>query len=197
MRQKDKSQNGCYKKTKHEHAKFSVKQTFLTTDTHTYVCVSEGKKHPLFGKFGVLCFLVTPVLRFALLPYYQRVLPNIEILSSKVFHFHLRNQSYLDQEIDTKKHCTTPKIQFSAKKYESLMGNMFSLRLQSGALRLAFSVLTSCHQNMITVHTYTIVVYLYIKSTIVTKPFFPISQSLTQKLGQRYMKRSWVIFQST
>ena len=25
-----------------------------------------------FGKFGVLCFLETPVLRFALLPYYRR-----------------------------------------------------------------------------------------------------------------------------
>ena len=111
MRQKDKSQNGCYKKTKHEHAKFSVKQTFLTTDTHTYVCVSEGKKHPLFGKFGVLCFLVTPVLRFVLLPYYQRVLPNIEISSSKVFPFHLRNQSYLDQEIDTK--TIAPRLKYS------------------------------------------------------------------------------------
>ena len=28
----------------------------------------------IFGKFGVLYFLVTPVLRFALLPYYQRYL---------------------------------------------------------------------------------------------------------------------------
>ena len=31
-------------------------------------CVSRGKKCPFFEKFGVLCFLVTPVLRFALLP---------------------------------------------------------------------------------------------------------------------------------
>ena len=37
-----------------------------------YVCVSEGKKCPFFGKFDVLCFLETPVLRFALLPYYRR-----------------------------------------------------------------------------------------------------------------------------
>ena len=27
----------------------------------------------VLGKFGVLCFLVTPVLRFPLLPYYQRI----------------------------------------------------------------------------------------------------------------------------
>ena len=36
------------------------------------VCVSGGKKCSLFGKFGVLCFLETPALRFALLPYYRR-----------------------------------------------------------------------------------------------------------------------------
>ena len=35
------------------------KNEHLPPDTHTYV-------------FGVLCFLETPVLRFALLPYYRR-----------------------------------------------------------------------------------------------------------------------------
>ena len=34
------------------------------------VCVSGGQKL-FFGKFGMLCFLETPVLRFALLPYYR------------------------------------------------------------------------------------------------------------------------------
>ena len=34
--------------------------------------VSRGKKCSFFGKSGVLCFLGTPVLRFAFLPYYQR-----------------------------------------------------------------------------------------------------------------------------
>ena len=38
----------------------------------TYVCVSGGKKCSFFGKFGVLCFLETLVLRFALLLYYRR-----------------------------------------------------------------------------------------------------------------------------
>ena len=33
-----------------------------------------GKKYLFFGNFGVLCFLETPVLRFALLPYYRRTL---------------------------------------------------------------------------------------------------------------------------
>ena len=30
----------------------------------------------VFGKFGMLCFLVTPVLRFILLPYYQQIADN-------------------------------------------------------------------------------------------------------------------------
>ena len=35
--------------------------------------VSGGKKCLSFGKFGLLCFLEIPVLRFALLPYYRRL----------------------------------------------------------------------------------------------------------------------------
>ena len=65
IKQKDKSQNECYRKTKH--AKFSEKQIFLTP-----LCVSGGKKCSFFGKFGVLYFLGTPILRFAHLPYYRR-----------------------------------------------------------------------------------------------------------------------------
>ena len=37
-----------------------------------YVCVWGGKKCPFFGKLVVLYFFETPVLRFALLPYYWR-----------------------------------------------------------------------------------------------------------------------------
>ena len=35
-------------------------------------CAYQGVKNFLFGKFVVLCFLETPILRFALLPYYRR-----------------------------------------------------------------------------------------------------------------------------
>ena len=49
--------------------KFPKNKHFLP---HTYVCVSGGKKCLFFGNFGVLCFLETPVLRFALLPYSRR-----------------------------------------------------------------------------------------------------------------------------
>ena len=37
------------------------------------VCVSGRKKCSFFKKFGVFCFPETPVLRFALLPYYRQV----------------------------------------------------------------------------------------------------------------------------
>ena len=52
IRQKDESQNEYFKKTK-----------------PTKFC----KKCLFFGKFGVLCFLETPVLRFALLAYYRHL----------------------------------------------------------------------------------------------------------------------------
>ena len=48
-----------------------ARQIFRKTNISN-VCVSGGKKCSFFGKFGVLCFLETPVLRFALLPYYRR-----------------------------------------------------------------------------------------------------------------------------
>ena len=41
---------------------------------HIYVCVSGGNKYLFFEKFGVLCFLETPVLRLDVLPCYQRIL---------------------------------------------------------------------------------------------------------------------------
>ena len=79
IRQKDESQNGCFKKTKH--VKFPEKQTFLTSwYTHVHDRVSRGKCS-FFGKFGVLCFLETPVLRFALLRYYRRITVTIIIFT--------------------------------------------------------------------------------------------------------------------
>ena len=36
------------------------------------MCVSGGKKCLFSRKFDVLCFLETPILRFALLPYYEQ-----------------------------------------------------------------------------------------------------------------------------
>ena len=47
---------------------------FLPSDTRTYVCVSGVKKSSFFGKFGVLCILETPILRFTLLAYYRQTI---------------------------------------------------------------------------------------------------------------------------
>ena len=57
--------------TRKQHAESFEKQTFPTPDTHTCVCISEGKKYLFFEEIGVVFVLVTPVLRFALLPFYD------------------------------------------------------------------------------------------------------------------------------
>ena len=59
IRQKDESENGDNKKTKHE--KFSEKQIFLTpwyAHVRTYVFVSRGKKCSFFGKMACYVFLL-------------------------------------------------------------------------------------------------------------------------------------------
>ena len=66
--QKVESQNGCFKKNKQSKLNFPKNEHFLHLDTHTYVCVSGCKKCSFFEKFSLLCFLETPILRFALLP---------------------------------------------------------------------------------------------------------------------------------
>ena len=62
---------GCVKdKRANLKTKVTRKQStpnFPKNEHYTYVCVSGGKKCLFFKKIGVLCFLVTSVLRFALL----------------------------------------------------------------------------------------------------------------------------------
>ena len=87
--QKRKSQNECFKKTKH--AKFSGKQRFCTPDVHINVCLSGGKKSLLFAKFDLLCFLETPVLRLPFLLYYGQ---NIISLIKLLFSCHSGNQIF-------------------------------------------------------------------------------------------------------
>ena len=45
------------------------------------MCVSGGKKCSFFGKFALLCFLETLVLRFAILPYDRRFINGYQSLS--------------------------------------------------------------------------------------------------------------------
>ena len=67
MRQKGKSQNWGYKKTKH--AKFPKNQNFLPPNKRVRI---EGVRNfRFFGKLGVLCF-ARFFLRFTFLPYYRR-----------------------------------------------------------------------------------------------------------------------------
>ena len=70
IKQKGKSQNGVTRKR--TPLIFPKNEYFWPPDTHTCVCLSGREKCLLFGKYGVLCFLVTAVLRLALLPYYRR-----------------------------------------------------------------------------------------------------------------------------
>ena len=57
---------------------------FVLPDTHTYVCVSGGKKSLFCEKFGLFCFLDYSALRFAFLPYHRRIVNwNSMILSLK------------------------------------------------------------------------------------------------------------------
>ena len=79
IKRKGEPQIRCYKKRKH--AIF-----FRKTNMRAHARVRiKGKKCSLFEKFGVLCFLLTPVLRFALLPYYRRIL-------TLLHHFHPRHK---------------------------------------------------------------------------------------------------------
>ena len=71
IRQKGKSQNGFYKKTKH--AKFSEKRTFFTPLIRTRACAYQGVRNVCFSEhLSCLVFFVTPVLRFAFLLYCWR-----------------------------------------------------------------------------------------------------------------------------
>ena len=57
-------------------------------------CVSRGKKCSFFGKFGMLCFLVAPVLRFARLPYYRQIyVLNTPLITTKTSDSKLSNAS--------------------------------------------------------------------------------------------------------
>ena len=56
IRQKDESQNGCFRKTKH--AKFPEKQTFLTPPPllRTHTCAYQGVRNVRFSK-NLPCFV--------------------------------------------------------------------------------------------------------------------------------------------
>ena len=91
LRPKSESQNGCNKKTKH--TKSSEKPTFLFPK-YIYVHVRIRKYQCLFfGKFDVPCFLVTSILRFALLPYYWQLVNKRERFFFYYYNFLWKSRS--------------------------------------------------------------------------------------------------------
>ena len=54
-------------KTRQIFRKINISYPLIRTRT----CTDQGVRNVFSGKFGVLCLLATPVLRFALLPYYR------------------------------------------------------------------------------------------------------------------------------
>ena len=66
-----------------------ARQIFGKTNI-SYVLIrtpTEDKKCSFFGKFGVLCFLETSVLRFGLSPYYRQICHKSKILTLEGVHF--------------------------------------------------------------------------------------------------------------
>ena len=59
--------------------------------TNTYVYVSGVRNVRFFGKFDVLCFLETSALRFALLPYYRRIISQILFLIKQCKNVTVKN----------------------------------------------------------------------------------------------------------
>ena len=71
-----------------KHAKFSAKTNIFYPLIRTRTCAYQGVKNVRFcGKFGVLCFLETPVLRFAFLSYYRRITNFFQMLNKAINGF--------------------------------------------------------------------------------------------------------------
>ena len=77
--------------------KTNISYPLIRTRTFAYQGVRNVR---LFGKFGVLYFLETSVLRFALLPYYLRIMGKVSTFRShsyKLIHFFLKNFFQLEK----------------------------------------------------------------------------------------------------
>ena len=75
-------------------------KTEVTRKQRTYVCVLGSKKCSFFGKFSLPCFLVTSILRFALLPYYRR----IALFEQTLLAMHVVKQNLLNVSNENKIH---------------------------------------------------------------------------------------------
>ena len=91
IKQKCESQNGCFKEKSTPN--FWKNKHFLPRQTHTYVCLSGGKKCSFFGKLCVLFFLETPVLRFNFLSLFRgNTVSEIETIAS-LLSYHIKKDN--------------------------------------------------------------------------------------------------------
>ena len=81
--------------SKRRSQEYKVRQFFRKANVfypliRTRTCAYQGvKKRSFFGKFSVLCILVTSILRFALLPYYRHFMI-VELYTSLVSCFGIK-----------------------------------------------------------------------------------------------------------
>ena len=70
---------------------------FTLTIHHT--CAYQGLRNVSFREPGALCFLVTPVLRFAVLPAYQQILTRLIIIIvasfNDILHIYIAHLTHL------------------------------------------------------------------------------------------------------
>ena len=91
IKQKCESQNGCFKEKSTPN--FWKNKHFLPRQTHTYVCLSGGKKCSFFGKICVLLFLETLVLRFTFLSLFRgNTVSEIETIAS-FLSYHIKKDN--------------------------------------------------------------------------------------------------------
>ena len=124
--QKGKSKTGVTREQRPSN--FPENQYFLPPDTHTCVCISGGKKCFFFRQFDVICFLVTSILRFASLPYYQQIESLIFSIDNLLQDPKLNTMKAFNKNINFMKEKDNPYITFTnTKLYHFTSGQLVFL----------------------------------------------------------------------
>ena len=113
--------------------KTTIYNPLITHNISKYPCTKayQGVRNVRFlGKFGMLCFLETPVLRFAFLPYYQQYLfshpTSNRLKQTKVSHmFFLFSLKRSDSQIFKSSSCKNYLLQSVSFWYDLLRCFLF------------------------------------------------------------------------
>ena len=111
---------------------FPKKEHFLHPHMHTYVCASEGKKCSSSENLA-LCFLVTSVLRFAILPYYRCIKTILQVLNYK------REQGSADNPVFCERMSLRSKYTFK-RKIHTVPQGFFKFRWTLGTEETSNSI---------------------------------------------------------